>query len=178
MPLIEAPAATVEWGTPPELFSQLHARFHFDLDVCAQPWNAKCACYFTPADDALTRSWAPHTCWMNPPYGKTLSLWLAKARCEAIGGATVVCLIPGRTDNRWWHNCIAPPQGRVLRLGYGVTALGQVMLIGSEGMVTEITFIRGRVCFVRPDGTPADAPTYPSAVVVFAPPGITLPAWA
>src|SRR5579863_2647091 len=41
-------ADTVEWATPPEIFGPLNDEFHFDLDVCAQPWNAKCERYFTP----------------------------------------------------------------------------------------------------------------------------------
>ena len=35
-------SATPEWGTPQWLFDALHRRFHFTLDVCATPENAKC----------------------------------------------------------------------------------------------------------------------------------------
>jgi len=33
--------------------------------------------------------------------------WLAKARDSALAGATVVALIPARTDTRWWHGIVA-----------------------------------------------------------------------
>lgn len=177
MGLHEAPAATVEWGTPPGLFAQLHARFQFEIDVCAMPHNAKLPRYFSPTDDGLAQRWAPMRCFLNPPYGAALRLWMAKARAEAKAGALVCSLVPARTDTAVWHDLIAPLEGHVRRLGlgYGVSTLGQVMLIESEGLVTEITFLRGRVRFVRPDGALAGAPTYPSAVVVFAPPGTVLP---
>ena len=33
--------------------------------------------------------------------------WMAKANREAEVGATVVCLVPARTDTNWWHDyCI------------------------------------------------------------------------
>ena len=46
--------------------------------------------------------------WLNPPYGKTIGDWMKKANDEARGGqATIVCLVPARTDTNWWHNyCI------------------------------------------------------------------------
>lgn len=40
-----------DWETPLELFNQLDAIYHFDLDVCALPHNAKCDKYYTPDDD-------------------------------------------------------------------------------------------------------------------------------
>lgn len=55
-------------------------------------------------DDGLKRTWAGEVCWMNPPYGKTIKFWMAKAhQASAIEGATVVCLVPARTDTVWWH---------------------------------------------------------------------------
>ena len=41
------------WGTPQDLFDELDAEFHFDLDVCALPDNAKCKRYYTPEMDGL-----------------------------------------------------------------------------------------------------------------------------
>ena len=45
------------WETPQYLFNALDARFHFGLDACAIPENAKCENFFTPKDDALKQSW-------------------------------------------------------------------------------------------------------------------------
>ena len=35
---------------------------------------------------------------MNPPYGRNIKHWIKKAYEESVKGATVVCLIPARTD--------------------------------------------------------------------------------
>ena len=86
---------TTEWGTPQAFFDQLHAEFGFTLDVAAQPGNAKCSHYFTEAEDGLRQVWEG-VCWCNPPYGKTIGLWVAKAYASAQAGATVVCLLPVR----------------------------------------------------------------------------------
>lgn len=39
------------WETPQEFFDALDAEFHFTLDTCALPENAKCARYYTPEQD-------------------------------------------------------------------------------------------------------------------------------
>jgi site-specific DNA-methyltransferase (adenine-specific) len=41
---------------------------------------------------------------MNPPYGREMKHWVAKAHTESLRGATVVCLIPARTDTAYWHD--------------------------------------------------------------------------
>lgn len=41
---------------------------------------------------------------MNPPYGREIGKWVQKAYESAQQGATVVCLIPSRTDTKWWHD--------------------------------------------------------------------------
>jgi DNA N-6-adenine-methyltransferase (Dam) len=38
---------------------------------------------------------------MNPPYGMTIGQWVKKA---AESDATVVALLPARTDTRWFHD--------------------------------------------------------------------------
>ena len=49
------------------------------------------------------------TVFVNPPYGRELRFWTAKARTEfELGNAkTVIALVPARTDTGWWHNDIA-----------------------------------------------------------------------
>lgn len=91
------------WETPQDLFDRLNQVFHFTIDVCATAENAKCARYFTAQDDGLAQSWNG-VCWMNPPYGKTIGKWMRKAYEESRKGATVVCLVPARTDTGWWHD--------------------------------------------------------------------------
>lgn len=94
-----------EWATPMGFFRVLDAEFGpFDLAVCASPGNAKCANFYDREIDGLLQTWAPRTCWMNPPYGRTIGLWMRKAYEESLNGALVVCLVPARTDTAWWHD--------------------------------------------------------------------------
>src|SRR5688572_7598806 len=73
---------TIEWETPQAFFDQIHSEFGFTLDVAAHADNAKCARYFTEADNGLVQCWEG-VCWMNPPYGKTIGAWVAKAWISA-----------------------------------------------------------------------------------------------
>ena len=100
---------TTEWATPQPFFDTLNAEFHFTLDVAAQPGNAKCPRFFTPrGDDGLAQPWVGEVCWLNPPYGSTIGAWMAKAYASTLEGSTVVCLVPARTDTRWWHTSHIP----------------------------------------------------------------------
>jgi phage N-6-adenine-methyltransferase len=101
---VHVSSETDSWATPIDLFERLDQVWHFDLDVCADPFNAKCDRFFTRADDGLAQTWAPAVCWMNPPYGREIKHWMRKAHDESLKGATVVCLVPSRTDTRWWHD--------------------------------------------------------------------------
>ena len=113
-------SATAEWETPQATFDALNDEFHFTLDVCATPENAKCPHFFTAEDDGLSQTWTG-ICWMNPPYGRGIGLWVAKAYRESLAGATVVCLVPSRTDTRWWHNFVMKGEIRFVkgRLKFG-----------------------------------------------------------
>src|SRR5262249_6280579 len=92
-----------EWPTPKETFEQLSAEFGgFDLDPCCTPENALCPTFYTKEDDGLAKPWFGRV-FVNPPYGRTIGLWMAKALEEAQRGCLVVCLVPARTDTRWWH---------------------------------------------------------------------------
>lgn len=90
-----------EYETPKKLFDKLNNEFNFTIDVCADTYNKKVEKYYSEEDDALTKDW-DGICWMNPPY-KDLKTWIAKAYKESLKGATVVCLIPARTNTNWWH---------------------------------------------------------------------------
>lgn len=72
-----------DWATPQDFFDKCNAEFGFTLDACATHENAKCLNYFTKEDDGLKQSWAGHRVWMNPPYGKDIPKWMAKATHEA-----------------------------------------------------------------------------------------------
>jgi phage N-6-adenine-methyltransferase len=104
-----------EWETPLDLFDRLNRKFHFTLDVCALPENAKCALYFTPEQDGLKQSWDGHTCWCNPPYGRGIVPWIRKAWETSCNGNVVVLLIPVRSDTAWWHDYILRGKIQFLR---------------------------------------------------------------
>lgn len=94
-----------EWATPQKVFDELDAEFHFTLDPCCTHENAKCEKHYTKEDDRLSRSWARETVFCNPPY-KDLKRWAKKCYEEFLSGATVVMLVPARTDTMWFHDFI------------------------------------------------------------------------
>lgn len=94
-----------DWGTPQKLFDELNAEFNFDVDVCASAENAKCHRYFSKEENGLEQDWTKfNTCFMNPPYGRQIGTWIEKAYDTSVNGTTVVCLLPARTDTRWFHD--------------------------------------------------------------------------
>ena len=107
-------SATDMWSTPQEFFDQLDSEFGFTLDVCSTHENAKCDQHFTESEDGLSQVW-DGVCWMNPPYGRTIGKWMRKAYESSLTGATVVCLVPARTDTAWWHDYAIRGEVRFLR---------------------------------------------------------------
>lgn len=108
-------SCTDEWPTPDWLFQLLDREFRFTLDPCSTPANARCTRHFTRAEDGLAQSWAGETVFMNPPYGREIRHWMRKAFESARAGATVVCLVPARTDTAWWHAHVIHGEIRFLR---------------------------------------------------------------
>lgn len=127
-------SATNEWATPQAFFDDLNREFKFTLDVASTDQNAKCERHFTERDDGLAQSWDGEVVWCNPPYGRAIKDWVRKAS-EA--KATVVMLIPARTDTSYFHDYIYNK--------------------------TEIHFVRGRLKF----GEAVNSAPFPSMVVVF-----------
>jgi len=95
----------MDWITPQTFVDSLP--FAFDVDVCATRGNTKARHWIEPQHDALTCDWSysqEHTfCWMNPPYGRDIGVWIEKAHEESLKGCTVVCLVPNRTETHWFH---------------------------------------------------------------------------
>ncbi len=132
---------THEWETPLDFYNALDAEFGFCLDAAASLDNTLCQNFYTSEMDGLRFdwTWADGAVWCNPPYGTQIGKWVAKAHQEAQKGATVVVLIPARTETTWWHeHCMK---------------------------AAEIRLVRGRLRF---SGATVNAP-FPSAVVVFRP---------
>lgn len=124
------------WATPQSFFDGLNREFHFETDVCATEENAKCPKFFSPETDGLKQTWEG-VCWMNPPYGREIGLWIKKAHESAQQGAVVVALLPARTDTKYFHRYI-----------YGKY---------------KIRFIEGRLKF----GDAKNSAPFPSMVVIF-----------
>lgn len=109
------------WATPQDFFDKLNNEFDFQTDVCALPENTKCDNYFSPEVDGLKQDWKG-VCWMNPPYGRAIGKWIQKAYEESEKhGSTIVCLLPARTDTKWWHNYCMEGEIRLVkgRLKFG-----------------------------------------------------------
>ena len=108
-------SATDQWATPQQFFDDWAKLFPFTVDVCADATNAKCPRFFDLEANGLAQDWAPETCWMNPPYGREIGRWVKKAYEESLKGATIVCLLPARTDTAWWHDYAAKGTVRFIR---------------------------------------------------------------
>ena len=95
----------MDYCTPQAFFDALNREFHFTLDAAATAKSAKCPTYYTPETDGLKSPWkvAEGAVFCNPPYGREVGKWVRKAYEEAQGGATVVLLIPARTDTTYFH---------------------------------------------------------------------------
>jgi phage N-6-adenine-methyltransferase len=132
-----------EWETPDSVFRPLQKEFNITLDTCASAENAKTKVFITRQMNGLKVEWgsmlkAGESCWMNPPYGRSIEQWAQKAYNESLKGVTTVALLPARTDTNWFHKHIH-----------------------DRGF--EIRFLRGRIKFVDADSS---AP-FPSMIVIF-----------
>lgn len=126
------------WSTPQDFYDELDKEFHFTLDPCATPENAKCKKYYTTKEDGLKQDWSKEAVFCNPPYGKAIKDWVKKCYEESLKPNTkVVMLIPARTDTQYFHDYIYHK--------------------------AEIRFIKGRLKF----GESKNSAPFPSMVVVF-----------
>ena len=114
------------WATPKWLYEDLDKEFGFDFDPC--PLNS--------TKDNLNSNWG-YVNYINPPYGRTIGLWIKKAYCESLQRKTCVMLLPSRTDTKWWHDYVMK--------------------------ANEIRFIKGRLKF----GESKNSAPFPSCIVIF-----------
>lgn len=92
------------WSTPQDFYEKYNKIYNFKLDPCSTHENTKCENHFTIDDNGLEQDWGKASVWMNPPYGREIKAWMKKAYESSFHGATVVCLVPSRTDTAWWHD--------------------------------------------------------------------------
>ena len=168
------PAKTVEHETPEGVFHKYHEEYGFTVDPCTRihhhtaqhilSWEG--GKILVPSDehiigspsdilvDGLEHDWTdaegkPGIVWLNPPYGKVLKHWVAKAWKEVSNGnaLVVVALLPARTGVKWWQDFICTQAG----------------FNAYEGVATKVEFLKGRLTF---GGETAPA-MFPSAVVIW-----------
>ena len=134
------------WYTPQDFYEKINKEFNFELDVCSDGKNNKCDKYFTEEEDGLKQKWEG-VCWMNPPYGRTIGKWMKKAYESSLEGATVVCLVPSRTDTKWWHDYAMNGEIRFVkgRLKFGGSTTSapfpSALVIFGEGYTNNIPVI-------------------------------------
>jgi len=76
-----------------------------DLDPCSNSLespNVPATVHYVEALDGLSLPWFGRV-WLNPPYGRSLSKWVAKAieEYESKRVTEVYILVPARTDTQW-----------------------------------------------------------------------------
>jgi hypothetical protein len=139
--------STVDWYTPSAIVKALGGTEGFDLDPCtpedASRLPARTAHrMIAPSEDGLTTPWWPQSfVWMNPPYGKGMDKWLAKLAHHPGGG---IALVPAHMDPAWMHDFVL-----------------------NHPNTTAILLTRGRLKFMRPDGTTGTAATTGSVFVAY-----------
>lgn len=137
------------WNTPPDFFEKLNKVWKFEVDTACLEESALCSEYFTPETDGLGSSWNRKTCFNNPPYDN-IKTWIKKCYDEYALGATVVQLIPSRTDTKAFHEY-------------------------AFEYATAICFIKGRLKFDNPslpswtdDNSHKKSPApFPSCLIIF-----------
>ena len=130
-------SGTDVWLTPPHIIEALGP---FDLDPCAslnRPWDTA-RHHYTIEDDGLIQPWFGRV-WCNPPYGPPMARWLHRLAEHDRGG---VALIFARTETK---------------------AFFEHVWNRADG----ILFIKGRIRFHRPDGSPGGTAGSPSVLIAY-----------
>lgn len=148
---------SMEWRTPPELFTALDRKYSFTLDPAATLENALAPTFYTvdglyhdlpssseieqlSTEDGLTGSWQGNRVFVNPPYGTELRRWVRKCFTEATAGdALIVALLPACVGTLWWHRYVAP--------------------------YADVEFLLGRLRFLDADGATRPPAPFDSAIV-------------
>lgn len=127
-----------EWKTPAELLENYIYRFGtVDLDPCCLDRHVRAKRHYTKNEDGLSQPWNGFV-FMNPPYGRQIGDWCEKASNEVSDDTTVIGLLPGRVDTRWFHSYVF-------------------------GKAKAIVFIKGRLIF---EGAANSAP-FPSCLALW-----------
>jgi phage N-6-adenine-methyltransferase len=137
-----------EYGTPECLYHELNSKFHFTLDAATTEDNPLgTPKFYTKKDNGLTKSWAGESVFLNPPYGRDISLWVRKAfdsiYVDRLKAKLVVLLLPCRMDTEWMHRYILHTKN------------------------SEIEFVRGRLKFKSIHNIKDNTAPFPSLICIF-----------
>lgn len=114
------------FATPQYVFQYFNDHYHYNLDLCAESWSAKCVAYCSL--DGVNAFDYRHTggaVWVNPPY-EDIAPWvrLLLGVCGDSGSVGTL-LLPARTDQAWFHK---------------------------YSKLFRVEFIKGRIKFIPPPG--------------------------
>lgn len=136
----------MDWRTPTDVLDVVRKLGPIGLDPCSGPGshvNAETE-WSPPEHDGLIASWGGHgLVFVNPPYGRDLDAWCEKAGWEgAVARLSrrdeVLLLVTSRTDTARFHEVLANADA--------------------------LCFWRGRISFLRPDGSTGAGAAFPSLV--------------
>ena len=117
--------------TPPSFMTAIYGAFgSIDVDPCAHKLSdvqARRRIFFSEGADGLAENWIGQFVFVNPPFS-AIVVWLQYAHAQWRDGhaKTVACLIPIRTDTKFFHDKLRKN--------------------------ADIFFIKGRVSFLMPSG--------------------------
>lgn len=126
-----------EWCTPKFIIDGLGK---FDLDPCAPsvPLFKTAEIMYNEFDDGLTQKWEGRV-WLNPPYSHQLITKFMRRMSEHNRGTA---LIFSRTDTELFHTEVF-------------------------GKASAVKFLKGRIKFLKPDGTEAGSPGCGSVLIAY-----------
>ena len=126
----------IEWQTPPDLVKKLG---EFDLDpvLPVSPPFVHAKTNYTIEDNGLKKEWFGRV-FCNPPYDRTLHLWLKKLKKHGNG----IVVLFARTETKLFFENIWNDADGIL-------------------------FIKGRIKFYHVDGRQGGTPGAPSVIVAY-----------
>lgn len=126
-----------EWYTPRFIIDSLG---RFDLDPCAPsvPLFKTAEIMYNEFDDGLVQKWEGRV-WLNPPYSRPLINKFMRRMVEHNWGTA---LIFSRTDTELFHTEVF-------------------------GKATAVKFLKGRIKFLKPDGSEAGTPGCGSVLIAY-----------
>jgi len=130
--------STNTWFTPKRIIDALGIQF--DLDPCTQTYRPHNTALKHLCEDKGDNGLVADwdgTVWLNPPYGREIKRWLDKLADHGDG----VALVFSRTETVWAQTCLA--------------------------RATSVNFIKGRVSFIKADGTKGNTAANGSMLIAF-----------